>query len=189
VRLRACPLTPERWGDLERLFGPERGACAGCWCMWFKLGRSEWAAVGRDGRKRAFRELLDRGGTPGLLGYAGDEPVGWVAVEPRSAYPVIERSRVGAPVDDRPAWAITCFYLAPRWRRRGLMHALAGAAVQHARAAGAEVIEAYPLDPPPGERKTGAFVGLASVFRAIGFTEVARRTPLRPLLRLIPSSV
>jgi hypothetical protein len=35
------PLTSDRWDDLERLFGPERGAFAGCWCLWFKLGRQE----------------------------------------------------------------------------------------------------------------------------------------------------
>ena len=34
-----CPATPQRWPDLERLFGP-RGACAGCWCMWWRLPRA-----------------------------------------------------------------------------------------------------------------------------------------------------
>ena len=67
------PLTPERWDDLERLFGPERGAVSGCWCMWFKLRRPEWDAAGRPGRKAMFRALVEAGPPPGVLGYAGEQ--------------------------------------------------------------------------------------------------------------------
>ena len=177
------PLTPERWDDLERLFGPERGAIAGCWCMWFKLRRPEWEAAGRAGRKDLFRAAVDRGPPPGVLTYADGGAIGWCAVEPREAYPVIQRSRVRAPVDDRPALAITCFYLAPRWRRKGLMRPLIGAALDLARARGATLVEAYPLDPPPGARPSGAFTGIARAFRDQGFVEVARRSATRPILR------
>jgi GNAT superfamily N-acetyltransferase len=179
----AWPLTPDRWGDLERLFGPERGAVAGCWCTWFKLRRPEWGKAGREGRKAMFREVVERGPPPGILGYDGTDPVAWCAVAPRAAYPVVERSRVTRPVDDRPAHAITCFYLAPRARRRGLMRPLIGAAVELARAQGAALVEAYPLDPPAGERPSAAFKGIAAPFRELGFVEVARRSPPRPVLR------
>ncbi|HEB84575.1 MAG TPA: N-acetyltransferase, partial [Bacteroidetes bacterium] len=33
--LEVYPLSPERWGDFEALFG-ERGACGGCWCMYWR---------------------------------------------------------------------------------------------------------------------------------------------------------
>jgi GNAT superfamily N-acetyltransferase len=180
----ACrPLTPDRWADLERLFGQERGACAGCWCMWFKLRRPEWNQVGRAGRKAMFKGLVETGPPPGVLAYDGDVPVGWCAIEPREAYPVIQRSRVRAPVDDRPAFAITCFYLQPRMRRHGLMRPLIEGAVELARARGAELVEAYPLDPGPGERPGGAFTGIAVAFRDCGFVEVARRSTLRSIVR------
>jgi GNAT superfamily N-acetyltransferase len=180
----ACgPLTPGRWTDLERLFGPERGACAGCWCMWFKLRRPEWDAAGRGGRRAMFRAAVEAGPPPGVLAYARDEPIGWCAVEPRAAYPMILRSRVRAPVDDRPAFAITCFYLAPRWRRRGLMRPLIAGALELARARGASLVEAYPLDPGQGERPSGAFTGIAGPFRDNGFVEVARRSRTRVILR------
>lgn len=177
------PLTPELWTDLERLFGPERGACAGCWCMWFKLRRPDWDAVGRAGRKAMFKALVDGGPAPGVLGYVEEAPVGWCAVEPRAAYPVIGRSRTRAPIDDRPAHAITCFYLLPRWRRRGLMRPLIEGAVLLARAQGAELVEAYPLDPGPGERPSGAFTGIGKAFRDCGFVEVARRSKVRSIMR------
>ena len=178
------PLTPDRWAALERLFGPERGACAGCWCMWFKLRRPEWDAAGRAGRKAMFRALVEAGPPPGVLACVEDEAIGWCAVEPREAYPVILRSRVRQPVDERPAFAVTCFYLAPRWRRRGLMRPLLDGAIDLARSRGAALVEAYPLDPPPGERPSGAFTGIAGVFRDRGFREVARRSAKRPILRL-----
>ena len=36
-RLVARPLTAELWPALEDLFG-ERGACNGCWCMYWRIG-------------------------------------------------------------------------------------------------------------------------------------------------------
>ncbi len=177
------PLTADLWPDLERLFGPERGAVAGCWCLWFRLTRAAWEEAGRAGRKRTFRSLVERGPPPGLLGYLGGEPVAWVALSPRREQPVIERSRITRPVDDREAFAITCFYLAPRARRQGLMRPLIAAAVAEARRRGARLVEAYPADPPPGTRATG-FRGLLRPFLDAGFSEVARRSPTRPILRL-----
>ena len=61
------PLTPERWPDLVDLFGPERGANSGCWCMWPRIPRSEWNTLGKDGRKRRFSNLVKKGPPPGLL--------------------------------------------------------------------------------------------------------------------------
>ena len=177
------PLTAERWDDLERLFGPERGAVAGCWCLWFKLRRPDWDALGRAGRKAMFKAQVEAGPPPGVLGYAGDQAVGWCAVEPREAYPVILRSRARQPVDDRPAFAITCFYLAPRWRRKGLMRPLIRGALDLARSRGATLVEAYPLDPAVGERPSGAFTGIAKAFGDEGFVEVARRSKVRVILR------
>ena len=36
------PLTPDRWADFEKLFGP-RGAYAGCWCMWPRMRSKDFA--------------------------------------------------------------------------------------------------------------------------------------------------
>ena len=177
------PLTPDRWDDLLALFGPERGACGGCWCMWFRLRRGDFLAAGRAGRKAAFTALVQGPRPPGLLGYLDGEPVGWVAAAPREEHAVILHSRVTRPVDDRPAWAITCFYLRPKVRHRGLMRPLIDAAVAFAQEQGAELVEAYPSEPQSTERTTG-FIGIAKVFREAGFQEIARRTPKRPIMRL-----
>jgi GNAT superfamily N-acetyltransferase len=139
--------------------------------------------LARAERKALFKAQVDAGPPPGVLGYAGEQAVGWCAVEPREAYPVILRSRARQPIDDRPAFAITCFYLAPRWRRKGLMRPLIRGALGLARSRGATLVEAYPLDPHPGERPSGAFTGIARAFRAEGFVEVARRSKVRAILR------
>ena len=100
------PATPARWPDIEKLFGA-RGACGGCWCMWWRLRRSEYERGKGARNRRAFRKIVVGGETPGLLAYAGKEPIAWCAVAPRSEYPAIGRSRILAPVDDRPVAGFT----------------------------------------------------------------------------------
>ena len=90
------PLTPDRWPDLERLFGP-RGACAGCWCTFFRFAKAAWRAGQGEGNRRRQRAYVEAGHVPGILAFDGDAPVGWVAVEPREAYPVVLASRTTRP--------------------------------------------------------------------------------------------
>ena len=110
MRLQFHPLTPDRWADLEALFGP-RGACAGCWCMWWRLQRAEWNKSKGESNRRAFRKLVAAGREPGILAYAGGRPVGWCAIEPRESYPVLEGARTLSRVDSKPVWSITCLFV------------------------------------------------------------------------------
>ena len=177
------PLTPARWPDLERLFG-SRGACAGCWCMAYRLTRSRFERRKGLPNKRAFRSIVDAGPPPGLIAYIGREPAGWCALAPRDAYPVLDRSRVSRRVDDVSAWAVTCFFVAKPFRRTGLSGELLRAAIAYAARHGAPALEGYPVEPAKDWPGTFAWPGLAVVFRAAGFTEILRRTPARPIMRL-----
>ncbi len=177
------PLTPDRWPDLERLFGP-RGGCAGCWCMWFRLTRAEFERMKGSANRDALRALVERGPPPGILAYADGEPVGWCALAPRSSYSLLSRSRILAPVDDEPVWSVVCFFVARAHRRRGVTVELLRAATRHARERGARVVEGYPVEPKAGRTAdTFAYHGVASAFRDAGFTEVARRSETRPIMR------
>lgn len=180
------PLTPERWADLEKLFGP-RGACAGCWCMFWRLPRPEYHAGKGDPNREALHGIVDSGRVPGILAYAGGEPVGWCAVEPREAYPALERSRNLKPVDERPVWSATCFFVARPYRNRGVTSRLLRAAVDHVGAMGGRIVEGYPVEPREGGRMgdTFAWTGFAGAFRRAGFTEVARRADTRPIMRYV----
>jgi hypothetical protein len=105
-------------------------------------------------------------------------PAGWCAVAPREDYPRLARSRATAPFDERPAWSVVCFFIRGGMRRRGLSATLLSAAVDLAIQHGATIIEGYPVE---GTRNL--FRGVASVFKAAGFKEVARRKPNHPLMR------
>jgi len=112
------PLTACRWNDLVALFGG-RGACAGCWCMWWRLLHAQFVRQKGPGNKRALHKIVD-----------------------------------------------------------------SGAAVEHARQRGARIVEAYPVDSTTRRADMSVYTGLASTFRELGFTEVARRSPTRPIMRL-----
>ncbi len=179
------PLTADRWPDLERLFGA-RGACAGCWCMWFRLARAEFEREKGAGNREALRALVESGPPPGILAYAGEEPVGWCALAPRAAYPLLARSRILRPVDDAPVWSIVCFFVARAHRRHGVTTELLRAATRYAREQGARILEGYPVEPKKGTAAdTFVYHGLASAFRRAGFTEVARRSETRLIMRLV----
>jgi len=176
-------LTPGRLADFEELFGP-RGACAGCWCMFWRLTRPAWVKGQGEGNRRAMRRIVKGGEAPGILAYSGDRAVGWCAVAPRAALSALERSRILQPVDDQPVWSITCFFVAKPYRRRGLTVKLIEAAAAHARKGGATIVEGYPVEPRKGAMPdVFAFIGLAAAFRRAGFTEVARRSDARPIMR------
>jgi GNAT superfamily N-acetyltransferase len=177
------PLTPDRWADLEALFGPS-GACGGCWCMWWRLTRAAWARQRGAANRRAFKRLVAAGDEPGLLAYAGGEPVGWCAVEPRGSYPALQRSPVLKPVDEEPVWSITCLFIARAWRRQGVSVELIKAAVKHAARRGAGIVEGYPKDlARKNVPDMDVFMGLPAAFRRAGFKEVLRRTATRPIMR------
>jgi len=177
------PLTPERWDDLVALFGP-RGACGGCWCLWWRLKHSQFEKQKGEENKRALKRIVDSGEVPGLLAYADGHPVGWCSVAPREAFPRLGRSRILKRVDDRPVWSAVCFFVDKQFRRKGVAVRLLEAAVEHAKKHGAKTVEGYPVEPRKVSTPDAfAFTGLASAFRKAGFVEVLRRSDTRPIMR------
>jgi GNAT superfamily N-acetyltransferase len=177
-------LAPERWSDFERLFG-RAGGYGGCWCMWFRQTGKEYEAGRGEPNKQAMCQLVEGGEIPGLILYAEGEPAGWVSVEPRTAFPRLERSRAARRIDDADVWSIVCFFVHRKFRGRGAMRRLIAAAVDHARGNGATVVEAYPRDLEDGRPSAdAAYVGLLPLFLEAGFREVARHAKSRPLVRL-----
>ena len=177
------PATSDRWSDIETLFGP-RGACGGCWCMWWRLTRAQFEEQKGDGNHHSLHDLITNGSTPGLLAYTDGHPVGWCAVAPRSEYSALSRSRILKPVDEQPIWSIVCFFIARPARRKGLTLLLLQAAIQYARKNGATIVEGYPVEPKKEKMPdVFAFTGVRSAFDKAGFIEVARRSETRPIMR------
>ena len=178
------PLKRNLWTDLEELFGPN-GACAGCWCMYWKLrGKAYEEAKGFETRQM-HKSIIDSGTITGLLAYWHGDIVGWVAVEPRSAYPKLEHSRALKPVDDEPVWSVTCFFVAKKYRRHGITVELLKAVVEYVRGQGGKIVEGYPVETKKDMPAPFVYTGTASAFQQAGFQEVARHTPTRPIFRYV----
>lgn len=173
MREEIHPATPERWRDLERLFGP-KGAYSHCWCMFWRLRRRDFRAMAPDERKRALRAWVRSGAEPGLVAYRAGEPVAWCALAPRDEYAALTASPKLKPVGDTAGvWSITCYYVPREHRRTGLMTVLLEAAAHQARRKGGRVLEGYPVI---ADSLTGCmgYTGLVPAYKKAGFRVVAR---------------
>jgi GNAT superfamily N-acetyltransferase len=177
--IRVVPVAEAPWGDVQKVFGT-RGDPSTCWCQWFKKSNAEMNEAGAAACESALREQSRHGSGPGLIAYLDDEPAGWVAVEPRPAYPRLRTARIvskgtAEPLDDPDVWSVTCFVVRVGYRRRGVASALLEAAVGHARSGGARVLEGYPID--TNERKASSadlYHGALTQFESAGFAVVSR---------------
>jgi len=180
--------------DLRRVFGT-RGTTYRCQCQRYKLAPREFfAGFPTEDRAHRLQEQADcdnprSGRTSGLVAYLGGEPVGWCAVEPRSAYGGLVRNArvpwVGREEDkaDDSVWAVTCFVTRAGFRKRGVSRALARAAVEFARSRGARALEGYPIT-TKNVILEELHVGTVGVFAAAGFVEVSQPTLRRVVMRI-----
>lgn len=176
--------TDRDWPDVRTAFGPRASNPDSCWCQRFRLHDSA-------SNEEALRTELRSADVPiGLLAYLNDQPVGWTRVVPRNTLSGI----VGNPAvqrlleDDAAAWWVTCVNLRREARGRGIGAELLRAAVDHARAHGATVVDGHPVDrhrlkgnPSPA----ALFAGTLSMFTAAGFHELGRTYPSRPVMRRV----
>ena len=176
------PLTQKLWRDFEILFG-DNGACGGCWCMHWKLRGKAFDENKGDRARQMQKSIVDAKKIPGLMAYLDGDPVGWVAVEPRSEYPKLAHSRVLTPVDDQQVWSVTCFFVEKNHRKKGIAVELLKAAIAHVHEHGGRIVEGYPVDSKTDQPAPFVFTGTASAFVQAGFEEVARNSPTRPIFR------
>ncbi len=182
--LKFEPLTRRSWGKFVELFG-DRGACADCWCMYYRLARSEFKR-GQAGflNKGRMKRLVWSGKPVGLLAVYLKEAVGWLALAPREDFVKLKSSRVHKPVDNLPVWSITCFFIRRDFRRKGLSEALLNGAIAYARKKRIKVLEAYPVILAKKKWPDSfLWVGLYKSFERVGFEIVDRTSKSRPTVR------
>jgi ribosomal protein S18 acetylase RimI-like enzyme len=182
-------LMPARWADLEALFNAKGCSIArGCWCMYYRRsGQRSDLAPGETSSARSRSELKALAAAdppPGLIGYRGSVPVGWISLGPRQDFAKLAKSPVMKPVDDQAVWSIVCLVVPSEYRRQGVARALIAGAVDYARARGVQLLEAYPVDKVQSPAAESSWFGSKSMFDEAGFEEVARRKPARPVVRL-----
>jgi GNAT superfamily N-acetyltransferase len=196
-RVTVVPANEAPWEGLQAVFGT-RGPAAQCQCQRYKLERKEsFGSFPAEERARRLLEQTNCGRpsartTSGLVAYLDGKPVGWCAVEPRTAYAGLLRVyRVpweGRTEDkaDATVWAVTCVFVRAGFRRRGISYALVRAAVDFARRRGARALEGYPMITEPGKDIiwNEMNVGSRSIFADAGFAEVGQPTPRRAVMRI-----
>ena len=195
--ITTVPASEVSWDDIQTVFG-QRGDAHRCQCQRYKLRpRESWASVGSEELGWRLHTQTNPGtpaapATTGLVAFLDDEPVGWCAVEPRTAYgSLLRKTRVpwdGREEDkaDDSVWSVTCFVTRVGFRRRGVSHALSRAAVGFARARGARALEGYPMTLEPGQGclPSELHVGARSAFLAAGFRQVTQPTSRRVVMRI-----
>jgi GNAT superfamily N-acetyltransferase len=183
LNLYACSLVSSIWNDFEELFG-EKGACGGCWCMSWRLKKSEFEGQKGSGNKNAMKSIVKKNEVVGVIAYIDDKPIGWCAVAPRDKYVRLESSRVFKRIDDEPVWSITCLYLSKAFRRKGVSSELIKAALSYCRLNGVKVVEAYPTV-PYDSKVPDAFLwtGIPDSYKKAGFQVVERRSKWKIMMR------
>jgi GNAT superfamily N-acetyltransferase len=193
--LTVVPANEAAWADLQAIFGVD-GYPGRCYCQHFKTRDRDWSSLSEADRRDRLREQTGCGSsrartTSGLVAFLGDDPAGWVAVEPRTAYPRLKWMRTvwGGREEDKAddgVWAVPCFVVRKGYRRRGITYALAAATVEFARERGARALEGYPMITTPGKEIVWGelYVGTRQVFAAAGFAEVSHPSPRRVVMRI-----
>jgi len=166
------PVTPENLADWQRLFDHDGFAgnpdWASCYCLEHHVPTTpeEPERPWREARAMML-ERLGSGTTFGYLAYVDGRPAGWVNASFRADY---DRYRDVDPDGPEPSTVIgvSCFVVAPPFRRHGVASALLDRVIADAPARNAAWVEAYPHN-APDDTDGGHFRGPRGMYEARGF--------------------
>jgi GNAT superfamily N-acetyltransferase len=178
------PLSKNNWNKFVQLFGA-KGACGNCWCMFYRLKKSEFNEGKYDeGNMTAMKNLVRENKPTGLIGFYEGQPIAWCAFAPREDFVKLENSRVHKRIDNNLVWSIPCFFIDKNFRRQGISVEILKGAVKYAKTSGIKIIEAYPTIPTQ-EKIPDAFawIGLYKSFERAGFKIVDSTSKSRPMVR------
>ncbi len=163
------------WDDFASFMVPRKPGGQGCVCALYRDSRLDM-----PGRIALMRDQCAADPGPGVLAYVDGEVAAWCSVATKADFRGIVNSRTIPHIHDEGAWCAMCFVVRPPFRRQSLLHVLLDAAVAHAAAHGARLIEGYPVD-AGGTRvdQISGYVGSVELFEAHGFRRVAQTTGVR----------
>jgi GNAT superfamily N-acetyltransferase len=172
------PLTNDRIDEWLQFFDHDAFAgnpdWASCYCL------EPHVPAPPDHPERAWREtratMADRirGCTTfGYLAYVDGRPAGWVNASLRSEYGLYRDVVANGP-DPASVIGVSCFVIAPPFRRHGVASALLDRVIADASGRGAIWIEAYPHNTPE-EGDASHFRGPRSMYDARGFQPIKVR--------------
>lgn len=169
------PVTEERIDDWIAFFDHDGFAgnpdWASCYCLEPHVQTAEtdqerpWREV-----RAAMIELLGNGDAFGYLAYVDGRVAGWVNASPRSTYQKYADVSLEGP-DPAKVVGVSCFLIAPPYRRHGVAARLLDVVIAEAGDRGAGWVEGYPHNEPE-EGDSGHFRGPRHVYERRGFEPV-----------------
>jgi GNAT superfamily N-acetyltransferase len=172
------PVTAERVDDWLRFFDHDAFAgnpdWAGCYCLepHVPVTPEMPERLWRDTRAAVARRIPE-GTTVGYLAYVDGQTAGWVNASLRSDYGLYRLVDPDGP-DARSVIGVSCFVIAPPFRRHGVASALLDRVIADAAGRGASWIEGYPHN-EPAKSDAGHFRGARSMYETRGFEPVEVR--------------
>jgi GNAT superfamily N-acetyltransferase len=147
---------------------------ASCYCL------EPHSPATDDNPERPWREVretmisrLAQGATFGYLAYVDDTPAGWVNASPRSTYGKYQEVDPNGP-DPASVIGVSCFVIAPPYRRHGIARKLLDRVIADAADRGATWVEGYPKS-LPDDSDADHFRGPKQIYDATGFETVEQR--------------
>ncbi len=173
------PVTSKNWDHLEALF-ENRGGPKSCWCMIWRAYEIGPGLTDKAARKASMKGRIASNVPVGLIGYLEGVAVAWCSIAPRSTFKATLSGAIDNADDKLSIWSLTCFFVKRELRGRGISTLLINAAIDHARACGANIVEAYPVDQnSPSYR----FSGFVELYETQGFKKVGTIGTRRNIFR------
>lgn len=147
-------------------------------CMTWRATSDEARENKGPARRLQMLGRIENGVPVGLIGYDGGAPAAWASIAPRETF-----RELGGPDTQagESIWSLTCMYLPRKQRGEGRGRELVAAAIAHARLHGADIVEAYPVDPSSPSYR---FMGFVPLFADLGFVELGKAGTRRHVMRL-----
>lgn len=171
MTLTTVPLDSSTWDAFAELVERNNGVFGGCWCIGFHPERNQTGIDPRTAKEDRVRSdrahaalVLDEdGAVQGWCQYGSPEELS--SIKHRRAY--------DADAPPVPDWRITCFYVDPKHRGRGIARAALEGALDQIAGAGGGLVEAI-TEVTTGREAHGRFLYSATVelFEEYGFTRV-----------------
>jgi ribosomal protein S18 acetylase RimI-like enzyme len=139
---KLVPFAPGLEADFFRLHCPANEA-GWCFCVaWWVESWQGWGERTAEENHRLRESLLAAGEYDGYLLFDDDEPAAWCQAGRRDRLSKLVKQMQLLP--DSETWAITCFLVAPAYRRQGIAGQMLAMVLTDLRRNGVRTVEAYP---------------------------------------------
>ena len=176
--IKIHPVTEDRLDDWAAFFDHDAFVGKPEWASCYCLEPHVAGADGDRGEPRHWSEMrqgmIDRlraGGAFGYLAYVDGRVAGWTNASKRSDY-TLYRLVGGPPGED--VIGVSCFIIAPPYRRHGVAAALLERVIVDAPGRGVKWVEGYPFNEEHSD-DAGNFRGPRSMYEDRGFEPVEER--------------